>query len=218
MNRAKILFIAGLMLFPLWAGAQEKREKKEPKSNFSSQLWYQFYYFQQEDAFKEIYGREYFEPFGISFGGYPIRNLGINLNIGYAQKLGYARGELTGETSGEKLRLILVPIQLELNYRFDFLEEQLLVPSVSVGGDWWYYKEHKYEEKDVEGDKSGWHAGAGLSILLDRIDPTTRFTLQDEFGIENVFLHLEVRWCWLESGDGLDLSGVGYSAGLLIEY
>ncbi len=215
-----LIILIFLLSFSSWA--QEKKEKKqelkEPKSNYSFQLWYGLYYFRHSESFKEIYGEEYFEPFGITFGGYPIKNLGISLNVGYAHRLGFAVSAETGEQSMEKLRLILVPVQLELSYRFDFLEEQFLVPSVGVGGDWWYFKEHIYDGEDVEGDKTGWHAVVGLGILLDRIDPTSRFILEDEFGIENVFLNFEVRWCWLESEDGLDLSGTGYSAGLLFEF
>jgi hypothetical protein len=197
---------------PLWA------KEGEPKSNFSFQLFYSWYYPNQDrDVWKDIFDRDYLEPFGLSFGSYPLRNLGINLNVAYAQRKGHAVGTLTDESSGEKVTLTVIPVQLEAEYRFDFLDEQFLVPLVGAGGDWWYYEENNEYSDDVKGDKTGYHVLAGLGILLDRLDPTSRLALK-EYGVNNVFLETEARWNWLGSKDGIDFSGVGYSVGLLFEF
>jgi len=209
------------------AGARAQPEEKgifqketEPKSNFSFQLFYQLYYFQDKDFYDKFFDHDYIAPVGISIGGYPIQNLGVNLNVAYAQRKGHSFGLLDGDTdeeSGEEVRLTLIPVELELVYRFDFLNEQALVPVVGGGGDWFYYKQKNEFSDDAEGNKSGYHATAGLGILLDRLDPSSKLALK-EYGIENVFLELEARWAWMQTNDGFDFSGTGYSAGLLFEF
>jgi len=193
-------------------------KESEPKSNFSVQLFYSWYYPDKDrEVWKDIFGREYLEPFGLSFGSYPLRNLGINLNVAYAQRKGHAVGTITGESSGEDVTLTVIPVQLEAEYRFDFVDEQFLVPLVGAGGDWWYYEEKNESSDDVKGDKTGYHALAGVGILLDRLDPTSRVQLK-EYDVENVFLEAEIRWDWLGSKNGIDFTGVGYSVGLLFEF
>ena len=191
--------------------------KPEPKSNFSLEFWYQQFYFEEEEIFEEVFDQEHFDPIGIRFGGFPLKNLEIAFGVGYVQEKGYGVGS-GGIPSGEEVRFTIVPVQLELCYRLDFLEEQLLVPSVGVGWDWWYFKEDNEFADDVEGDKTGWHGVIGLGILLDRIDPSSRFYLQNEWGIENVFLEITYRYGEFEKEDGFNFSGVGYSIGLRSEF
>jgi hypothetical protein len=193
------------------------REKEtEPKSNMSVQPMYQFYFLNDSDNFDKIFHQTYLTPFMLSLGSYPIRNLSVNLNAGYAQAKGTAVAEGGTESSGETVKLTVIPVQLEVTYRFDYFDEQLLVPVVGLGGDYWYYKEDNQYSKDVEGFKGGWHATAGVGILLDRLDPTSRIALK-EYGIENVVLEIEGRYCSMET-KGLNLSGIGASVGLLIEF
>jgi len=192
-------------------------KETEPKSDFGLQPMYQFYSLKDSGNFNKIFHQTYISPVMVGFGSYPIRNLGINLNAGYAQVKGTAVAEgSTAESSGESVKLTVVPIQLEATYRFDFFDEQFLVPVLGLGGDYWYYKEDNQYSKDVEGGKAGWHAMAGVGILLDKIDPTSRIALK-EYGIENVIFEIEGRYCVMDT-KGLNLSGVGVSAGLLFEF
>jgi len=220
------IFLAFLIFLAVLNSARAQEKKKEdyfakesePRSYGSFELWYQFYYFDAPDIYKEFFEKEFIEPFGISAGWYPLRNLDLMVKAGYGERKGHTIGIKSGERSEEEVKLILVPAQAELAYRFDFFNEQFLVPAGGVGYDWWYFKEDDEFGGDVEGDKTGWHATAGLAILLDRLDPSGKFSLEDEYGIENVFLNIEARWCWLTEEDGFDFSGVGYSAGLLFEF
>ena len=97
--------------------------------------------------------------------------MGINLFSAYSQLKGHAVGATTGATSGEKVTLTVVPVELEATYRFDFVDEQFIVPVVGAGGDYWYYKEDNEFSKNVEGWKSGYHAMAGIGILLEPDQP-----------------------------------------------
>lgn len=193
-------------------------KETEPRSYGSAEVWYSLYYFDESKIFEEFFDKEFFEPFGLSLGWYPVRNLDLLVRVGYAERKGERLGINTGEESEEDVRLMLIPVQAELIYRFDFFNEQFLVPSGGIGYDYWYFKEDNEYRDDVEGDKTGWHASAGLAILLERLDPSGKMAMQQDWGIENVFLNLEARWCWIEQGNGFDFSGMGYSAGLLFEF
>lgn len=193
-------------------------KESEPRSYGSAELWYSFYYFDASEIYEDYFDKEFIEPFGLSIGWYPVRNLDLILRVGYGERKGEAKGIISGKESEEEVKLVVVPIQAEVGYRFDFFNEQFLVPSVGLGYDYWYFNQENEYSDDVDGDKTGWHVFAGLAILLDRLDPSSKLPLQQDWGIENVFLNLEMRWCWIEEEDGFDFSGVGYSAGLLFEF
>jgi len=148
---------------------------------------------------------------------YPVRNLGVIAGVGGLYAAGHAQGLESGKSSGEELKLYVIPGQLSLSYRFDFLNEQVFVPSLQAGGDYWAFIEDNEFQDDVKGGKSGWHAGAGLGILLDRLEWESAFRLESDFGIENVFLEVSAQKTWMNH-EGLDFSGLVYSAGFLFEF
>lgn len=229
MKLAKCIKFLGLVAFLLSFNAvaqptenpgQPKKKstfakENEPRSYLTIQPMFQMYFMNDSSDFDKIFNQTFITPAIISIGGYPIRNLGINFNAGWAEQKGTAVGDETQESSGEKVTLTVIPVQVEATYRFDFYDEQFLVPVLGVGGDYWYYKENNEFSKDVEGGKSGFHAVAGVGLLLDRIDPTSRVSLR-EYGIENVILEIEGRINFMDT-KGLNLSGTGVSVGLLFE-
>ena len=205
----------GLVLLMLLAAGAGGAKEEEPKSHFAAGLDYAQVYF-QDQVFKEVFRHDYLPGGKLIFTWYPVRNLGLTGEAGVFYASGFAVGK-TGRRSGEKLQLYVIPTQLELNYRFDFLNEQVVVPWLSAGGDYWLYREENEFAKRVQGDKKGWHAGAGLGIQLDRLEPDSMNDLEQDFGVENVFLELGVQRTSM-SRAGLDFSGWIYQAGLLFEF
>jgi len=202
-----------LVLLLLAAGAQAKEE--EPKSHFGAGLSYAQVYF-QDRVFKEFFKEDYLPGGQAQFTWYLLRNLGLSARVGAFYASGFAVDK-TGRRSGEKLQFYVIPTQLEATYRFDFLNEQVLVPWLSAGGDYWLYREDNQFAKDVQGGKTGWHGGAGLGILLDRLEPDSMNEMQQDFGVENVFLELGVQRTYMTQ-TGLNFNGWVYSAGLLFEF
>ena len=203
-----------LALLLLWGSAVQAKEE-EPRSHFGAGLSYAQVYF-ADKVFQEVFKQDDLLGGRLTFTWYTVRNLGLTGGLDGFYASGFAVDK-TGRQSGEKLKLYVIPAQLELTYRFDFLNEQVLVPSLSVGGDYWLFREDNEFAKNVEGGKNGWHAGAGLGILLDPLEPDWLWNLESEFGVENVFLELGVQRTYL-SQSGLDFSGWVYSAGLLFEF
>jgi hypothetical protein len=229
MKFGKRLWFLGLILCLVsakaFSQAAEKPDQAKKKSTFTKeteqrsymavQPMYQAYFLSDSKNFDKIFHKTYFSPVLVGLSSYPVRNLAITFDGGYGFAKGNAIGE-DGASSGEKVRLTVIPLQLEASYRFDFWNEQFLVPVIGAGGDYWYYKEDNEFSKDVEGFKYGWHGLAGVGILLDKLDPSSRIALK-EYDIENVILEIEARYCSMQT-KGLNLSGIGVSAGLLIEF
>jgi hypothetical protein len=191
---------------------------EEQRSWISSELFYHFVYFNDE-VFEDAFDKDFFPGAGLSIGFYPIRNLEVSGKVMAIYEKGYAIGELTGEESGESFTLTVYPLQFSMTYVFDFLNEQILVPSLSAGGDYYLYSESREFGDDIEGGKAGYHAGAGLALLLDRLDPESAGYLQKEFGVKNVFLKFNYEWAVIgEKDEGLDFSNQNYSAGLVFEF
>jgi len=208
--------LAVLLVVSSTALAQEVKEKKEPRSWFGAGLSYAALMF-DDDVYQEIFDQDFFNAGTLTFSFYPVRNLALTLGTGGMYQTGMAVGETTGRESGEKLDFLIVPAWVEAGYRFDFVEDQVLVPSVRAGGDYWIFQEQNEFADDVEGGKAGWHVGAGLGFLLDRLDPDADFELMSEYGIENTFLELGASKTWMKS-DGLDFSGWVFQAGFLFEF
>lgn len=233
MMRARLfMLLLFILLFSISAIGQEENEKpkaqgskeakKEPKSNFSFEVSWQNYHF-NDDIYEDVFDRKDIQGVGFSFGWYPVKNLELASKLGYITKKGkiYIKSGDEGKQE-EKFLFTLVPIQLELSYRFDFIEEQLIVPSIGIGYDWWYYQQNfgGDEIDDEKGNRSGYHYHAGLAILLDKLDPSGNFFLQRDFGIENVFLNLDFLSPSFkkQNEEILDLNGYRYSIGLLFEF
>ncbi len=214
-------FSAGILLFvfflfiPLVCLALKKEDEKRSWVTFG--FSYGFYYFDDE-VYEDVFDEESFPCLGLSVGFYPLRNLELSAAGRALYEEGYALGMLTEEESGEEFNIWIFPLQLSLSYRLDFFNEQLLVPFVSAGGDYYAYRENREFGDDVEGGKSGYHAGAGLGILLDRLDPEAAASIKSEYGVRNVFLDIRYERAFVGEDDGLDFTGDNYYAHILFEF
>jgi hypothetical protein len=121
-------------------------------------------------------------------------------------------GLITGERSGQDTVLLVVPVQYNLRYRFRFLENQWLVPSVWAGLDYWYFQINSNDAGNVEGDKTGWHWGADLGLLLDVIDQQGATSMKKYWGVDDTYLCLGYEELTVgEDETGLTFSGEAYT-------
>lgn len=173
--------------------------------------------FFNEEAFDDIFDRDYMPMVRFGSGWYAAPNLSLGLHVGGIYDVGRGIGTITGASSGD-VTLFVVPVQLNLRYRFLFLEDQILVPSVWAGADYWYFQEVNEHFENVDGDKAGFHLGGDLSILLDPAEPRSANKLKQNFGIDDTYLCLGYEYLNVGGdGGGLDFSGAAYTVGLRFE-
>ena len=127
--------------------------------------------------------------------------------------------------SGEDVRLTILPVTVAGTLRLDLFENQPIVPYLSVGGDYWLWRESWATERKLltddalGGGKYGWHWSFGGQILLDIFDQEQASQLQARRGILDSYLTFEIRETtigdWQRSDDkGLLLGGSVVALGL----
>jgi hypothetical protein len=152
---------------------------------------------------------------------------------GFWQALGKGRA-LDPKTGTEKKStdttvFNIVPLTLDVAYRFDWLAQKKdipLTPFVKVGLDyyfWWVLNATGDVASSGEGrgsgGKFGWHASFGLALLLDWVDSDTANDFDVNVGVNNTYLFAEGVISRVDNfgSDGLDLGSEAFLFGLLFE-
>jgi hypothetical protein len=159
-------------------------------------------------------------------------SLGLGVGVGYFQVTGTAPEALDGEPSGDTSTLKVVPVSFSAVYRFDYIFERYnfpIVPYGKLGLDWAYWQITDGNNEIAtdgmggtgRGATLGWHASAGLALIIDFFDPEAAHDFDADLGVNHTALTFE--------GTHADISGLGqkdrlhvgdttWSAGLLLEF
>lgn len=167
-----------------------------------------------DPIFEQVIGRDYQPLVRLGGGWYPVPNLALEYAVGGMYEQAQTVGAISGEGSGEDFEFWVAPVEVGLRYRFKFIDNQFVVPSVFAGYDWWYFREERDSDDVVDGDKRGWHWGADLGILLDPIDPEGAFSMRKDWGVNDTYLCLGYEALEMEADGGLDFSGEIYTVSL----
>jgi hypothetical protein len=171
-----------------------------------------------EPAFEKIYGKEVYPLLQFGLAWYPVENLSIGWYTGGMYESGHAIGAINGKSSGEATELYVIPLELKLRYRFAYVENQWVVPSVWVGADYWWFKELNRSEDNVQGHKLGWDWGGDVALLLDRLDPAAARYMKMDLGVDDTYLVFGYQAQSVGgSGDGLSFDSWAYTLGLRFE-
>lgn len=137
--------------------------------------------------------------------------------VGAMYITGDSRGTISGAQSQDKFSLLLIPMETSFVFRADFKENQFVVPYVNAGADYVFFRESS-SGHSVKGLKTGLHAAGGVQFLMEMLDSSGN--LERDYGINDIYLTLEGRYNWINSfgGHGLDLSGLLFSLGFLLEF
>ena len=143
--------------------------------------------------FDERYGKL---GFGLGFGFYAIRNVTFN---------------------GKRATLTALPLEAYLSYRFDYVEDQILVPFVKVGASGALTKQKGIEVPGMQ-TYYGFDYSAGLELCLDQIDRSASRHLMMNTGISNTYLAFEyLRSAYLNQHRGPNLTRDEMRIGLRFE-
>lgn len=178
-------------------------------------------------VYADVFGTTPATMFNLDFEWQPVRvrylgTLAVGASIGYAQKRGTALREDNGDLSpsSERETLQVVPASVDLTYRMNLFDNQVLVPYGGAGVDYWYFiNSTEVGDRSTRGAKTGWHWRAGGQLLLDVFEPRAAGNLYRSWGIHNTYLFGEYRISRVSDfGEpGFDLSDRTWFAGLMIE-
>lgn len=166
-----------------------------------------------------------------------LGTLAVGIGAGYLRERAHAfvepeTGMQASERSGDVTSLTLYPTSVSLVYRLDMLPRHLhlpLVPFAKVGLDYvfWIIEDGNGNTSDPAGagkgagGTPGWHAGAGLALMLDVFDPGSAQELDAEIGVNHTYVLAEVVHydiSGLGGSGSLQLGDTTWQVGLLFEF
>lgn len=217
MKRA--ILAALLILIPgaLWAA-----EPAAPRPHWSLELKGGAFFPDAAD-WSRFYGTGYLGEYGAALSYKVLRQVEIGIEGSYARGTGKGQQPahpdqgLSGEVSYEQL-----PLSLFLLGRAVLDEEQWLVPYAGGGYTRLFYRQRVKGQEKNEGSVQGYHARAGLQLLLDRLEPATARNAYLDFGVHNSYFFLEGKYTRAEAdtipSGSVNLGGTSVSGGFLVEF
>jgi hypothetical protein len=242
------LVLAGALLLPARARAVDvlndqgdppTRSYKSPQ-NFAVELKFGPYRPDVDSEFTDV------TPYASYFG--PSRHLltqleldwqifrrfgsiGLGLGVGYFSVSGVSPST-TGVPTGDRSNLKVVPFSLSGVYRFDYFLNTRnfpLVPYGKLGLDYAYWRitdandelAHDVQGNSGQGGTMGWHATAGVALMLDVFDPEAARDFDTELGVNHTAITFEYTHADI-SGLGqpnkMHLGDTTWALGLLFEF
>lgn len=124
-----------------------------------------------------------------------VGRLGLKLTSGLAVSSGKGRFRKNPDQEAmEKFTFLMLPNQVTAVYRFQYAEEQLIVPFVEGGGGYFTFTEFRDDDKGPKfGGAPVTVAAGGVNILLDWLDRKSIRQLDNDYGINHVWLTAEYR-------------------------
>ncbi|NMO20964.1 hypothetical protein HPC49_28165 [Pyxidicoccus fallax] len=157
-----------------------------------------------------------------------VGTAGVGLSAGYAEK--YAPARLaSGAEAAEQTALKVVPINLNLFYKFDYAAFEWGIPFVPYGKmgliytPWWVNKGEERESvpgRKASGAEWGWNATGGIAFMLDVLEPRFARDFDSDLGVNHSYLFAEYTYADVNNfgGGGLDLSSRRWMFGLALDY
>ncbi|WP_223635037.1 MXAN_2562 family outer membrane beta-barrel protein [Corallococcus sp. EGB] len=157
-----------------------------------------------------------------------VGTAGLGLSLGYGEK--YADAKLdNGSAAADKAALKVLPIQVNAFYKFDYAAFRWgipLVPYAKLGlvyTPWWMTAGSATEvvgDSKGSGGKWGWAGTAGVSFLLDVLEPRFARDFDSDLGVNHSYLFAEYTHADVNNfgGKGLDLGSRRWMFGLALDY
>ncbi|MCK6528971.1 hypothetical protein L6R50_15890 [Myxococcota bacterium] len=224
------------------AGAAFLQEPDESPKWFTTSFGPRFMLIEQQ-AYRDVYADSGLATaFQLTFGWVPISryvDVEMELGIAYAGRCGSAVNVETSEQSADRVLLKMFPLSAGVLLGIDPVPEFPIVPFGRVGIEVVPWSETDAEVTlssddsplgEICGASGGgsttrgaewtWHAGFGLQILLDRIEPARASALDAKAGINDTYLVLEARRAstLARSAGGVDLTSWSVLATLKFAY
>jgi len=192
----------------------EFRDLKERKvSNFQATLR-GGYFLPEDSTYKEFYGKWSNDIYFFEMGYYLFKNISLLGSVGGYYQRGKTLGEITGAESGEDLTWTTLLLEAGAGYRFHYMEDQIVVPFVSVAYSWLYFHENADPGPVNDGWKTGFAPMGGIRILVDDLDPEAASNMKRRWDVEDTYLELSARYNFIGESGEVDMRGWVYMIGI----
>lgn len=176
-------------------------------------------------TFENMYGDSDIFALDVDYVWQPFRKygaLGLRLGTGFATVTarGYFKNSNpTGATrSEERYNLFIVPLSAFLEYRFEYVRRQWVVPYIFGGGTYYGLAEIRDDGKaPTFAGAPAAGGGGGLLFSISRLDSAAAFNLSQEYGIADMWLVVEGR-AMQGLSDETDFTNQMVSAGIAVDF
>lgn len=143
--------------------------------------------------------------------------LGVQTGMGLAMSQGQGHFLKNGNEAQEKYTFITVPLNLGVIYRLEYFNRQWIAPYVSGGFSYIGVAEMRDDGKNTLSGTPAGYGAAGLMFSITALDKSVGFTLDNEYGVGNLWLVAEYRYIKAFSED-LDFNGGIMSVGISADF
>lgn len=217
--RRSIIILVLLMAFPLAALAAEP-EQKEPRWSLELKGGVMF---PETARWNDFYSQSYLGAYGGTLAYKVIRQVEVGVGASYLRATGFGALPQHGNAvSTTQVTYELVPLDVFVLARGTFRKRQPVVPYLGGGWTRLFYRERVDGGSETRGSVNGFHARAGIQLLLDPLDPDAAKSLLGEYGVSNTYFFVEGRYLratadTIPSGSA-KLGGGGVLSGILFEF
>jgi len=175
------------------------------------------------DNWSSFYGSKRMVAIGGSVAYRLFYVLDLGMSVDYGQDRGTGSLPMSGLQSG-KVTYRVLPVDLYGVLRLRFTEGQWLVPYAGGGYTRFAYHISTSGQDTTRGSVNGYHARAGLQLLLDPLDTGAAKEMLKSYGAINSYLYFEVKRSRAEAnsaiqGDpAIQIGGYSFKSGLMVEF
>lgn len=175
------------------------------------------------DNWSKFYGGRDMSTFGGSLAYKVLRQIEVGIEGMYSRDSGNGFAPDHGEVTGS-VKYEVAPLNAFILLRGVFGEEQWLVPYAGGGWTRMFYREEIQYQGEVRGSVDGYHARAGLQLLLDQFDPSAANSFYLDYGVDHTYFFIEANYtrAMIDTTEtpsrSINLGGTSWLAGLLFEF
>jgi hypothetical protein len=173
------------------------------------------------DNWATYYGRREISEYGGSLAYKITQQIEVGLEGSYIKDKGQGLAPLHGIVTGD-VTYELAPLNVFVLVRAVFRDNQVLIPYAGGGWTRMYYREKVQYQGDIKGSTDGYHARAGLQLVLDSMDPRAASNMYMDYGVFRTSLFFEARHIRAMitdlNGTSVNLGGTSWLGGLLFEF
>jgi hypothetical protein len=178
-------------------------------------------FFPDADNWSKYYGSSYIGEYGGALAYKLLRQVEVGIAGSYMTASG--KGLLpTSQTLDGEVTFERAPLDLFVLGRALFNEDQLLVPYLAAGYTRLFYREEVKGQGTTKGSVNGYHARAGVQLLLDGLESDASRSLYLDYGIHHTYLFLEGKYLHAQadtvSSGSVNLGGTSCLGGFLFEF
>lgn len=160
--------------------------------------------------------------YGAALGYKVHRMVEVGVAASYLRGSGKGRQVAHNTESLDEVSYERVPVDAFVLGRLLFSEDQLLVPYLGAGYTRLFYRDKVSGGETTKVSVNGFHARAGMQVLLDRLEEDASRSLYHDFGIHHTYLFAEGKYLDARadraSGGSVNLGGTSVLGGFLFEF